>query len=1152
MFIGLLRIMARPAARLGILVYALIFLSSGLVFAQNVSSQNLSRPGTLLAVSKAASYPSFTGIRFDPDNPLKLRFLADSEGKNFISQSEASRLVYYFLAGLTLPEDELWVNLSPYEQDRVAGDHLAVTDLGRDMLAQDYLLKQLVASLTYPESDGGKSYWSSVYDAVFKKLGTTNIAVNSFNKVWITPGRIRLYEKGSTAYIASASLKVMTDFDYNALKNNLSETVDPTVEITARALREKLIPVITKEVNHGENFAPLRQIYRSLILAVWFKKKFKESFYKSYIGAAKVKGIDLAEKNFRDKIFNLYVEAFKKGSYDYIRHDYDKHIKKRLRRRYYSGGVVFGDGAMLAAMGDTSVDLLPSGEAPTSVERVQLPDVARDTVVTKIPGGKGGSAAGIDRTEVDYVNPSTADMPVSSRETSTKVERVQQLDREVHQPIPGTPREIDVEFVLKDGDLVFDLEGPMPVVTDDPFELTQAISDSAVQEELARYRARRTELAAAVREGDLPSLSADNLAFIARSDMAMAYAKQRGPDHQLGPNRYALTPYMRAWLSSASDQQLAKILKDTAFLDREEYLYKTWSSPDDQEMARGFGVYFWLCAMEQVKRRTDARVRAGAAKEKAGGDFEELLQGHVKDTDNAAAARQRFAATGAQFTDDFPESVDQPGRYRIFAGGLGAVLAGDDGYSFKLTLPAKGTANPRDVANEGAVSEAAIVDELNQDGISGPPQVVGRFVAPNGSIGVKFKDAVVRGDALPSSDYLAKLGGLPLIRAILKVSVDTTRTVAEANSKGTVHRDIKPSNILIDHTGKSSLADWGLAVKGTDNRVGSSESYEAPEVRFKPVFTPEQLSRKFGSAVGSRVMEILVQHDCVKDNLIQSPYGGLIFDASLLVRSGFPQAQAEEIFKFLEGLYVSQYKAWRETKDAPTLDAFSLGKTINVMLGNLINDPLGYDVGPVDTAVEGGAWNDPRLPEEVRKELGKVRVLLEGVIRDLTVHNPHQRLWAGGVLGRLQYAEEMMRKLVSEHPEIEIAASARSSEHRSGVRIDPGDPTRYADVVLGRRAFVNGKGNDKPTTVATAGPWAHEPDLTVIYDTGIHPSPAQADEENGGIDFNYANFDIKADTGNQAVNSRYSGVKYDGIALKEVTTQRIDPSTSVAAWAAGK
>ena len=57
------------------------------------------------------------------------------------------RLVKYFLAALTIPEKDLWVNLSPYEKDRVITDEFGSTEMGRDLLAQDYMLKQLTSSL---------------------------------------------------------------------------------------------------------------------------------------------------------------------------------------------------------------------------------------------------------------------------------------------------------------------------------------------------------------------------------------------------------------------------------------------------------------------------------------------------------------------------------------------------------------------------------------------------------------------------------------------------------------------------------------------------------------------------------------------------------------------------------------------------------------------------------------------------------------------------------------------------------------------------------------------------------------------------------------------------------------------------------------------
>jgi len=55
-------------------------------------------------------------------------------------------LLNYFLAALALPESEVWVNLSPYEQNRIIPDKLGRTQMGKELLGQDYILKQLAAS----------------------------------------------------------------------------------------------------------------------------------------------------------------------------------------------------------------------------------------------------------------------------------------------------------------------------------------------------------------------------------------------------------------------------------------------------------------------------------------------------------------------------------------------------------------------------------------------------------------------------------------------------------------------------------------------------------------------------------------------------------------------------------------------------------------------------------------------------------------------------------------------------------------------------------------------------------------------------------------------------------------------------------------------
>src|SRR5208282_4449030 len=84
------------------------------------------------------------------------------------------------------------------------------------------MLKQITASLIYPEGETGKKFWKRIYEEAAKKFGTTNIPVNTFNKVWIVPEKAVVYEnpKAGTVYVVEAKLKVMLEQDYLALEKN--------------------------------------------------------------------------------------------------------------------------------------------------------------------------------------------------------------------------------------------------------------------------------------------------------------------------------------------------------------------------------------------------------------------------------------------------------------------------------------------------------------------------------------------------------------------------------------------------------------------------------------------------------------------------------------------------------------------------------------------------------------------------------------------------------------------------------------------------------------------------------------------------------------------------------------------------------------------
>jgi len=295
------------------------------------------------------------GLALHPDNPLKFDFFVDPGDDNVQGdplKQEAQRLIKYFMAALTVPENQLWVNLSPYEEDRIIAAGLSRTELGRDLLAQDYLLKQMTASLMYPEEELGRAFWDKVYAQAQAKYGTSDVPMNTFNKVWIIPQEANVYINANNVFVVNHHLKVMLEQDYLALEANQGHdrhgvgkvSADPAQSVTgvvADVVREVILPAIEKEVNEGRNFANLRQMFNAMILATWYKQNFKQSLLgKVYANKNKIEGIDLEDKNVKEKIYDQYLEAFEKGVYDYIREDYDELTRKTVPRKYFSGGIV--------------------------------------------------------------------------------------------------------------------------------------------------------------------------------------------------------------------------------------------------------------------------------------------------------------------------------------------------------------------------------------------------------------------------------------------------------------------------------------------------------------------------------------------------------------------------------------------------------------------------------------------------------------------------------------------------------------------------------------------------------------------------------------------------------------------------------------------
>ncbi|MFI5205810.1 MAG: hypothetical protein ACHQVK_02625, partial [Candidatus Paceibacterales bacterium] len=243
----------RKAISLGIF-FAFLANTLGPIPTAQADEFHLPAPGTMVPLSPPLDPPILKGIKVHPDNPFRFDFILDQgdesptrghgfsrvpkhvakrgstegesdpeeQSKAIELKQQATKLIKYFLASLTIPEKDLWVNLSPYEKNRIVPEAFGQTEMGRDLLAEDYMLKQITASLIYPEDAVGKKFWKRIYKEAAQKFGTTDIPVNTFNKVWIVPSKAVVFEnaKAGTAYVVESKLKVMLEQDYLALSKN--------------------------------------------------------------------------------------------------------------------------------------------------------------------------------------------------------------------------------------------------------------------------------------------------------------------------------------------------------------------------------------------------------------------------------------------------------------------------------------------------------------------------------------------------------------------------------------------------------------------------------------------------------------------------------------------------------------------------------------------------------------------------------------------------------------------------------------------------------------------------------------------------------------------------------------------------------------------
>lgn len=351
----------------------LILQQSGL--AQNIGAVDISK---YLGLKPPIASPGDTFrpvhlryLHYDSlDNSFKL-FLDRGDAKNPKTQDVASTakdLLNYFLVGISLPNDTFWVNLRPDSPHDIIDPLLAQTEVGRIFLESDLKLKKDTARATSPETPEGKEYWNRLYQKAGELYGAQNVTIPTLTRPWIIPDEIIIAESTDSAYVYKATLKVMLEQDYlkdSALYSFKDEREKQLNEYSSQIIRDNILPKLIKRINTSKEYAPLRQVYYSLILAQWFKARNqnKNTPYPRLIDRKDLTNLQSQIPYSVYAYFNAYKENFAQGEYNIKEPISTAH--GQVIRSYFSGGIALmrnpGYSASLSRSGGSpSENILPA------------------------------------------------------------------------------------------------------------------------------------------------------------------------------------------------------------------------------------------------------------------------------------------------------------------------------------------------------------------------------------------------------------------------------------------------------------------------------------------------------------------------------------------------------------------------------------------------------------------------------------------------------------------------------------------------------------------------------------------------------------------------------------------------------------------------
>jgi hypothetical protein len=281
----------------------------------------------------------------------QLRFSADtgasrSAGTNAYSGLAINRSLAYFFIGLGIPDDKLWVNLKPGGQDQIIDPSLKGTDLGKILLSADLTLKKDASEITNPRHSAiGRRYWDQLY-AKAAELGVDEMPVA--NRIWITPGSVVVAEDRTSIRIVRSELSVSLETDRSSTENRGNDQKQRALdEYSSALMRELILPQLNKKVNSSPAYENLRQVYRAVILARWYRQRsgIGDPTLIQRVKQTVPDDLPASVPYTCDQIYREYMASLRQGEYNFSENTSGRlqAYMELITRRYFSGGVDLGN-----------------------------------------------------------------------------------------------------------------------------------------------------------------------------------------------------------------------------------------------------------------------------------------------------------------------------------------------------------------------------------------------------------------------------------------------------------------------------------------------------------------------------------------------------------------------------------------------------------------------------------------------------------------------------------------------------------------------------------------------------------------------------------------------------------------------------------------